>query len=148
MKLPVVPVAAHNGDSSAALVGAACGRSVACSLCQLQLDCKPMTSEGMQSESPVYLVQISILYSHRDAWDFWIWHMAVALPVVILHKDQGALGGQVPAGQVLAAQKLQIPLSEAIKHHLRPPEFNHLQTTGNTSPELDLQPGIFQKCPP
>jgi hypothetical protein len=53
--------------------------------------------------------------------------MTVALPVVVFHEDQGAVRGQVPAGQVLAAQKLQIMLREAVPDELSPPELYHLR---------------------
>lgn len=56
MKLRVVAVAVHFGDSSAAPVRAASGSSVACSLSQLQLPLKPTTSGGMQRGLLTYLV--------------------------------------------------------------------------------------------
>lgn len=53
--------------------------------------------------------------------------MAVALPVMVLYKDEGPLRGQVPTGHVLATQELQVSGCEAIKDHLRPPELYHLR---------------------
>ena len=76
-----------------------------------------------------YLVDIAVIDCQGDAQDLWIRHMAVALPVVVIHKDQSPVGWQVPAGQVLAAQKLQVPGSETVKNHLRPPELDHLHAS-------------------
>ena len=78
------------------------------------------------ARSSSYLVDVAILGCERGAGGLRVCHVAVALAVVILYKHQGAARGQVPAGQVLAAQECQVTRHKAVKHQLRPAELNDL----------------------